>query len=775
MTRPVPQLDTLRSDFPYWEKTGDMIDQLIDLMLNHRQSGHPGGSRSKVPAMVSLTLSGVMRWDIRNPQKAFADRFVLMAGHTTPLIYGMLAVYNEALNRMHAKTGDSKYLVTGGLENQLVWEDLLNLRRNKGLSGHAEAEGKSQFFKANTGPSGHGGPAAVGIALALKHAGAGEVRVFGVEGEGGLTAGAHHEAKQIAYGLGLSNMVYMVDWNDYGIDPRKFSDVMYGTPQEWFDNYGFLTHGVQDGESYADLTEALISNVYADGDQPRCTWFKTTKGRGYGVTGNASHGAAHKPNSEIFWDTKREFADKYGVEFVGMGSGKPDTADAFRKQTGDNIQAALSLLDDEQYCQWLADRLVELGDSVPEKLEGVSLGLDPAQDPDFTDPSTLPDELFFAAGEKQPNRAGFSRIGSYLNAVARRKYGRPLVLAASADLADSTNLSGFAKDWDGSEGFGWYNRKDNKGGALMPTAITEFGNAGVLCGMASTNMASDPQNHFAGYWGACSTYGSFSYLKYGPMRLYSQQAQDSPIKLGKVIWVAGHSGPETAEDSRTHFGIYSPGITQFFPRGQVIDLHPWEPNEVGPALLAALGTKAPIVALHLTRPGVELPDRKALGMGDFREAANGAYIIRDYDPSRPKEGCIFVRGTSCTASLIELLKEGWFDGAGPNVKLVAAISHELFMLQDKSWRDEMITADDWADCTFITNNARQHMWLWAGNRASFDYAMCPDHDEQWRTGGSYDEIIEEAGLDKESLRRGIGRFANEREARMANCCVPAGM
>ncbi|NQU48002.1 MAG: transketolase, partial [Planctomycetes bacterium] len=257
--------------------------------------------------------------------------------------------------------------------------------------------------------------------------------------------------------------------------------------------------------------------------------------------------------------------------------------------------------------------------------------------------------------------------------------------------------------------------------------------------------------------------------------LYSQQAQDTPIKLGKVIWVAGHSGPETAEDSRTHFGIYSPGITQFFPRGQVIDIHPWEPNEVGPALLAALGTKAPIVALHLTRPGVELPDRKALGMGDFREAANGAYIIRDYDPSRPKEGCIFVRGTSCTSSLIELLKEGWFDGDGPNVKFVAAISHELFMLQDKSWRDEMITADDWADCTFITNNARQHMWLWAGNRASFDYAMCPDHDEHWRTGGSYDEIIEEAGLDKESLRRGIGRFANERESRMANCCVPAGM
>jgi len=233
MTRSVPQLDSLRPDFPHWEKTGDMIDQLIDLMLNLRQSGHPGGSRSKVPAMVALTLSGTMRWDVRHPQKAYADRFVLIAGHTTPMIYGMLAVYNEALRRMYKKTGDQKYLVSGGEKNTLVWEDLLTLRNNGGLSGHAEAEGKSQFFKSNTGPSGHGGPAAVGMALALKHAGAEEVRVFGIEGEGGLTAGCHQEAKQIAYGLGLSNLVYLVDWNDYGIDPRKFSDVVYGTPQEW--------------------------------------------------------------------------------------------------------------------------------------------------------------------------------------------------------------------------------------------------------------------------------------------------------------------------------------------------------------------------------------------------------------------------------------------------------------------------------------------------------------------------------------------------------------
>ena len=45
--------------FHHWEKTKDVVDQCIDMMLNFRQSGHPGGSRSKVHAMLALVLSGV--------------------------------------------------------------------------------------------------------------------------------------------------------------------------------------------------------------------------------------------------------------------------------------------------------------------------------------------------------------------------------------------------------------------------------------------------------------------------------------------------------------------------------------------------------------------------------------------------------------------------------------------------------------------------------------------------------------------------------------------
>ena len=74
-----PTFEALSSNFNHWKKAGDLIDQCIDLMLNLRQSGHPGGSRSKVPLLVASTLGAGMRWDIRRPELAFGDRFVLVA------------------------------------------------------------------------------------------------------------------------------------------------------------------------------------------------------------------------------------------------------------------------------------------------------------------------------------------------------------------------------------------------------------------------------------------------------------------------------------------------------------------------------------------------------------------------------------------------------------------------------------------------------------------------------------------------------------------------
>jgi len=767
--KPHRSLDDLSAHFGHWKKTGDLIDQCIDLMLNLRQSGHPGGSRSKVPFLVSTTL-GAMRWDVRRPELPFGDRFVLVAGHCNPAIYAMLAVYNEALRIRHEQTGDEAYTVPNAEERQLTWEDLLWLRHKGGLPGHAEMEGKTLFFKFNTGPSGHGAPGALGAAMALKHAGAGDVRVYAMEGEGGHTAGAHHEVKNSAYGLGLDNLIYLMDWNDHGIDKFANSEVSVGGPKEWFEPYGWRVAGAPDGEDYGQITKALLEVVDDPkaGGKPGMVWAKTRKGRGYYVYDAPSHGKAHGRNSDNFWKCRKDFADAYGVEFEGFG----DTTDPGEEGTRELSKSWFktvfqALRDDQELVEYLSDRLVELGDSVPTSPEGFKSisKRNLAEEKDWLAVNKLPKELFVEPGAKVANKDGFAKFGAYVNTMAQKEMGRPLVLACSADLADSTSISGFAKSFDGGEGFGWYDREKNTTGALLPQQITEFTNSGLTVGLATVNMSSDPENHYDGYWGATSTYGSFSYLKYGLMRLFSQIAQDCPLKVGKVIWVAGHSGPETCEDSRTHFGIFSPGVTQLFPEGQIINLHPWEHNEVAPALAAALATEVPIIALHLTRPGIASPDRKALGVPSYLEAAKGAYVIRDYDPNRPKEGTIIVQGTSSTDSIYQLMSQ-FEDGSAPNVKLIQAVSWELFQLQSREYRDSVLPRHDWLDSTVLTNGARRLMHDWLPHKIAEHYAMSSDKDDRWRTGGNYEEVKEEAGIDPVSILRDIRHFAENRQERL---------
>ncbi|MCA9323371.1 MAG: transketolase, partial [Planctomycetes bacterium] len=684
-----PAMDDLRPQFAHWEKIKDLIDQCIDIMLNHRQSGHPGGSRSKVHPMIVTTLSGAMRWDIRNPEKRFADRFVLVAGHTNPLVYATLAVYNEALRERFRRTKDAKYLVTNAEEFALYPEDLLTLRRRGGLPGHAEMEGKTLFFKANTGPTGHGSPVAAGQALALKRAGAEEVKVFAFEGEGGHTAGAIHETKNSAWGLGLSNLVYVLDWNDFGIDDQRISDVVHGTPQTWFESYGWKTVGAERGEDWESVASAFHELIWGDNPEkaPRAVWVKNRKGRGYGVYDNKSHGAAHKMNSELYWKTKQEFAERYGISFEAMNEGAPSSPEEARRQAAVNLERVMDVLrGDEDLLNYLSDRLVDLGNSVPETLPGFKFPKDenPWKDPRIVDASKFPAELFAQPGDQQPNRAGFAKFGAWLNAMGKKHYGRPLVIACAADLADSTNISGFAKDFGDEKGYGWYERSKNLDGVLMPQEITEFTNSGMMCGLAGVNFAEKPYEQWIGYVGACSTYGSFSYLKYGPMRLFSQTAQDSQIKLGKVIWVAGHSGPETAEDSRTHFGIFAPGVTQLFPQGHVINLHPYDHNEVAPMLAAALASDCAVIALHLTRPAVKTMDRKKLGVASYLDAAKGAYVARAFTDG-DRHGSVIVQGTSPCKAMAEILEDGRLEQAGLNVKVIFAPSRDLFLRQTQAY------------------------------------------------------------------------------------------
>ncbi len=751
-----------------WDKTKDLIDQCIDIVVNYRQSGHPGGSRSKVYPFLTLLLSGAMRWDIRDPTKRFADRFVLGAGHTVPLVYCTLAVLNEALRIKHRQTGDCRFAIRRASERALYWEHLLGFRRRGGLSGHAEMQGRTHFLKFNTGPSGHGSPAAAGIALAVKRAGAEGVRVFILEGEGGLTPGSTHETLNSGWGLALDNLYYLVDWNDFGIDDHPVSSSVYGTPTDWFASHGWRVAGTEAGEDWDAIARALLDLVQGEnpGRLPGALWVKSRKGRGYLKYDNASHGSPHALGSAEFWETKRPFMEKYDARFRNVGGPPPQKADELREEFRANLEAVIEVLRaDQSLVDYLAERLLEIGESVPADMGGLRLSSrgSPFADERLYDFRRYPQELFAQPGEKRANREALGRWGGWINAFGAREYGQPLFIASSADLAGSTNIAGFASRFGDFPGHGWCERFGGATGALLPQEITEFANAGLMVGLAATNLSSDPEAGFEGFWGATSTYGSFSYLLYGMLRLYSQLAQDCELKLGKVLWVASHSGPETADDSRTHFGVFAPGVTQLFPWGQIINLHPWEYNEVPVLLASAFRESAPIVALHLTRPPIEVPDRHALGLPSHFEAARGAYIVRDYSSRQGAGGAVIVQGTSAMKAILQILPEL----ERLNVKVVCAVSPQLFALQPAEYRTRVLSEVDRLDSMVITTQARWLMHDWIFTKASEEYALSADWDDRWRTGGNLEEVLDEAHLSAPWILAGIERFVHDRSLRLS--------
>ena len=70
---------------------------------------------------------------------------------------------------------------------------------------------------------------------------------------------------------------------------------------------------------------------------------------------------------------------------------------------------------DEALVDYLSDRLVELGESVPETIPGFRLdtGKNPWQDPRLWDYKNYPEDLFVKPGTSAPNRAGLAKWGAW--------------------------------------------------------------------------------------------------------------------------------------------------------------------------------------------------------------------------------------------------------------------------------------------------------------------------------------------------------------------------
>ena len=545
---------------------------------------------------------------------------------------------------------------------------------------------------------------------------------------------------------------------------------------------------LDDGNDYDQVVGALKAMEDWDPDdrRPMIVVGNTVKGwwpaaedgtiPGFGdqVVSYQSHPYDMKMNVPYFVALAETFEQRFGVQFEGIRDGAvADEAERLR-QFKTNIDVVMSVLEQNGLGAWLSDRLVAIGDQVGNDAKlRVDATRDPFQDDRLrvdalpVEPQTVSArlngeatevgiELFKEPGQVAGTRRAISEVVKWMNHVTDNRF-----ITVSADLSGSINVEKGSLT-------GHYDPLSNQAGTRLKAAIQEAGNASTAVGLVGQSASLDPEVH-SGVWAMSGSYGAFTPFMYLPARVWSQQNQDSPFRLGVLNILAGHSGPETAADARTHFGIFAPQVWKLFPRGQAIVLNFWDYNDVAPGYFAAaeIAARDPLVGvivIEVARPDFPVADRSTFADSDLKAAAKGFYVLRDFAPDQPRHGYVVAQGSSSTVNLMRTLPD--LEAQGINVKVVAAISEELFDRQPQAYRDSVLPPEAKHDMMVVTTGTRRMWPVRDVGPLTTEYSMVSDWHDRWLTGGLEPDVIAEAHLDEASIKAGVERFVTEREARL---------
>jgi transketolase len=807
------------------EDIGYMTCMTLVLLGNYSQTGHFGGPLAYTPYNVAVHLAGPelggLRYDYRRPKHPYCDKFMLAGGHCIPTCYALWMIMGQALARKFEMTGDSRYKVDPHVAMLPV--DALGFRRGAGalktllsslglednplfaqakgrgiraLAGHAESTDLTNDV--NGGPSGIGIATAAGKAAFWDFTGApSSPKIIAFEGEFAMTEGHAQELKTQALALQVGKRLrILLSNNNSGIDDSLIGGVIrekydgYNIIDQWT-SYGWNVFTMDNGNDYGQVVATLKAMDEWDPSdrRPMIAIGRTVKGYwpaavhgeipdfGPQVVGYPSHPYAFKMNSEYFVALAETFERDYGVEFKGIRQGPVTDPIEQLIQFKTNIDVVMSVLDRNGLGDWLADRLVEIGDSVK---DDVRLRIDARRDP-FLDErlqvAKLPREpqklsvtnpmsgakkevaiaLFRKPGEVAGARRAISEIIKWMNYVTEDRF-----FTIAADLSESINVE-HGSLW------GHYDPERNPLGTRLKAGIQEAGNVSTAIGLVSQSASVDPEK-FAGVWALSGTYGAFTPLMYTPARVWSQQNQDSKFRMGVLHILAAHSGPETAADARTHFGIFAPQVWKLFPRGETISLNFWDYNDVAPgyfaaAEIAARDPKVGIIIIEVARPDFAVVDRSHFADADPNAAAKGLYVIRDFAADKPRQGYVIVHGASATMNVVKELPH--LNERGINVKVISVVSEELFDRQPESYRRSVLPPEALFDLMVVSTGTRRMWPIRDVGPLTDEYSLTADQGDHWLSGGRESDVIAEAHLDQASVLAGIQRFAGDREQRLA--------
>ena len=594
-------------------------------------SGPPGPPMAMAPVAYTL-WQRFLRFDPADPIWPDRDRFVLLIGHASTLLYAMLHLTG-------VKSVNPKYELLGA--PAVTLDDIRRFRQlDSKCPGHPEYRWTSGV-ETTTGPLGQGVATSVGMAIAAQWMAAHYNRpgfelfthsVYALAGDGCMMEGLSGEAASLAGHLRLGNLCWIYDNNKITIEGHTslaFSDDVATR----FIGYGWNVTRMGDANDLEMLDRALRT-FKATSDRP--TLIIVDSHIAYGSPNKQDTHAAHgEPlGEEEIRLTKRAYGWPEDAKFL-----VPDAVPA-------HFQAGIGARGAELRGAWLA--LFEAYSAQYPELADQLLRIQRRELPTGWD-AALPS---FAPDPK--GVAGRDVSSKVLNALAQTI---PWLIGGAADLAPSTKTR---LTFDGAGDFG----AASYGGRNFHFGIREHAMSAALNGMALSKVRP---------FGA----GFLIFSDYARPAIRLSALMEIP-----TIHIFTHDSIGVGEDGPTHQPVEQLAALRAVPG--LIVLRPADANEVVEAWRVIAQLRHEPAVLVLSRQALPTLDRTVYAAASG--VSRGAYVLADAADGRP-DVLLLASGSEvalCVGAYEQLKAEGI------KARVVSMPSWELFEQQDRAYREGVI-------------------------------------------------------------------------------------
>jgi transketolase len=598
-------------------------------MVQKADSGHPGMPMGSAP-MAYVLWTRFLKYNPESPEWFDRDRFVLSAGHGSPLLYSLL------------------YLTGFGVS----LDDIKQFRQWGSITpGHPERE-LTQGVEATTGPLGQGFANGVGMAMAEAQLAATfnrdgheiiDHRTYGILSDGDLMEGVASEAASLAGHLKLGKLIYFYDNNSVTLSAGTAITFTEDKAKR-FEAYGWHTQVIEDGNDLAAIDEALRA---AQAETTRPSIIIVSTHIGYGSPNKQdsyqAHGSAlgeeevRLTKENLDWPTEPPFR-------------VPEAALAhFREATTRGAEAEADW--NERFGRY-ADVYPELARDLKQRL-GSEL-------PDGWD-ADIP--AFPADEDGMATRVA---AGKVVNAIAPRV---PALMGGSGDLDPSTHSAlkeqgDFEQPSDaeceGSQGGGWSFRGRN-----LHFGVREHAMGSILNGMAAH--------------GAVIPFGATFLVFSDYMRPAIRLAALMSLR---VIYIFTHDSLALGQDGPTHQPVEH--LASFRAMPNITVIRPGDANETAVAWRIALETTDRPVALVLTRQNVPTLDREKYASAEGTR--RGAYVVADAPNGEPD---VILIASGSELGLVVAARDKLAE-QNINARVVSMPSWALFDAQSDDYRASIL-------------------------------------------------------------------------------------